>query len=426
LSRGNTDVVIVGAGFAGLAAAIALQEAGVGFVVLEARHRVGGRVESLTNGLGERIDTGGQFLCEDMPELMKLVRAHGKSLVETPMAGRFTAQPEMSAAEAERTYADSMALRDRLNAIDPRDPAIAGLTVADWLERQDAPADTKSAFQSMIEGLWCQPIEALPLWYLIDNDRRVTNEVSELQYFVAETMQSLAEDLASTLGDRLCLSTPANAVEVHAGGVRVSAGRDTWDARSAIVAVPPVAAGRIVFQPALPDDLRAALSAWRSGSVIKILVRYREPFWRRAGRNGMVLWRDVHGLFACDASRDEEHPALVVFIAGPLAQAWRSFGEARLRAEITERLTAALGPEAADMLDMTLRDWCDDRWSAGGYSDVVADAAAADAEAVLRRGAWPVSFACSELSPSFPGYVEGAFIAGRLAAQSVAARLASQ
>ena len=40
----------------------------------------------------------------------------------------------------------------------------------------------------MVEGLWCQAIGRIPLWYLIDNDRRITNEVSELQYFLGETM----------------------------------------------------------------------------------------------------------------------------------------------------------------------------------------------------------------------------------------------
>ena len=49
----------------------------------------------------------------------------------------------------------------------------------------------------MIEGLWCQALAKLPLWHLIDNDRRITNEVSELQYFLRETMQSLAEELAA-------------------------------------------------------------------------------------------------------------------------------------------------------------------------------------------------------------------------------------
>ena len=52
-----------------------------------------------------------------------------------------------------------MAIRERMNAIEPDDPAIAGLTVAAWLDRQSDPADAKAAFRSMIEGLWCQALE---------------------------------------------------------------------------------------------------------------------------------------------------------------------------------------------------------------------------------------------------------------------------
>lgn len=101
MSNQRTDVVIVGAGFTGLSAAHELKNAGVDFVVLEARSRVGGRVEAKHNGLGERVDSGGQFLCQDMPELMALVGARGQTLVETYVDGEFIAQPPMSEAEAE-------------------------------------------------------------------------------------------------------------------------------------------------------------------------------------------------------------------------------------------------------------------------------------------------------------------------------------
>ncbi|RUZ83163.1 FAD-dependent oxidoreductase, partial [Mesorhizobium sp. M7A.F.Ca.US.003.02.2.1] len=89
----RTDVVIVGAGFTGLSAALEMKKAGIDFILLEARDRVGGRVESRLNGLGERIDSGGQFLCEDMPELMAMVEARGKTLVETHVDGDFITQP---------------------------------------------------------------------------------------------------------------------------------------------------------------------------------------------------------------------------------------------------------------------------------------------------------------------------------------------
>ncbi|TIV49404.1 MAG: FAD-dependent oxidoreductase, partial [Mesorhizobium sp.] len=132
----RTDVIVVGAGFTGLSAALELKRAGVDFLVLEARDRVGGRVEAMRNGLGELIDSGGQFLCEDMPELMALAKARGKTFVETYVDGEFITHPSMSVEEAERTYRIAMAIRERMNGIAPDDPSITGLTVATWLERQ--------------------------------------------------------------------------------------------------------------------------------------------------------------------------------------------------------------------------------------------------------------------------------------------------
>ena len=421
--QAKTDVVIVGAGFTGLSAAQELRRAGVDFVILEARDRVGGRVEARRNGLGELVDTGGQFLCEDMPELMALVKARGKTLVEAYVDGEFIAQPPLPGDEAERNYLRVMEIRERMNGIEPDDPAIAGQTVAEWLERQHDPADAKAGFRSMIEGLWCQALEKVPLWHLIDNDRRITNDQSELQYFLAETMQSLADDLARDLGDRLRLGMAVTAIEHAPGGVRVLAGDRVFEARSVLVAVPPMMASKLAFSPPLPARLRRALGVWHSGVVIKVLVRYARAFWRERGLSGMVMWRNLPGLFACDVGKDENHPALVVFIGGPLALRWGNLDEAALRGEVMSRLVAALGPEAGAVLDFSYRSWIDDAWSGGAYSDLILDVNATDAEDMLLAGAPPVHFASSELSPSFPGYIEGAIVAGRVAARKVIADL---
>ncbi|RUX46278.1 flavin monoamine oxidase family protein [Mesorhizobium sp. M4A.F.Ca.ET.020.02.1.1] len=421
----RTGVVIVGAGFTGLTAALELKKAGIDFLVLEARDRVGGRVEATRNGLGELIDRGGQFLCEDMPELMALAKARGKTFVETYVYGDFITHPSMSAGQAERTYVTAMAIRERMNRIEPDDPAIAGLTVAGWLQRQEDPADAKAAFRSMIEGLWCLALDKLLLWYLIDNDRRITNEVPELQYFLRETMQSLAEDLAGDLGDRLRLNEAVIRIERRPSGVRVVSGSAAIEAREALVALPPATADKLDFQPALPAALKKALGVWESGAVVKILIRYPKPFWRERDLSGMVMWRDMPGLFACDASKDAEHAALVVFIGGPLALRCRKLSAAALRAEVTAKLVDALGPEAADMLDFSHRDWTDDRWSGGAYGDLIVDATARDAERTILAGAPPVHFASSEVSPSFPAYVEGAIVAGRIAAGKILTSLQS-
>lgn len=426
MSKHDADVIVVGAGFSGLSAALALRAKGLDVIVLEARNRVGGRVEAVTSVDGDRFDAGGQFVCDDMPEIMALVRRHGRTLLPAPVDGRFLMQPPLSEREADGVFAGSSAIRERVKGTDPGDPAIAGLTVAAWLHQEADPPAAKHAFQSLVEGLWCRPIAEIPLWYLIDNDRRITNAVTELQYFLGDTLHGLAEELAAGLADRLVLDAPVTRIARLSQGVEIDSAKGRFTARQVIVAVPPVMASRIIHEPPLPSALAQAFSAWRSGTVIKIRIRYARRFWRDAGLSGMVMWRDLHGLFVCDVSPSDDAAALVVFIGGPLAVDWSHSGKHRLRDMVMQRLVPALGELAADPLDFAVRDWINDPWSGGGYSDVVTDMEATDAEAVIRAGEPPLHFASSELSPSFPGYVEGAIIAGRRAAVGVIAELANQ
>lgn len=424
----RTGVAIVGAGFAGLSAAHALDQAGVDFVVLEAQDHVGGRVESRLNGLGERVDTGGQFLCDDMPEFLALAKAYGRRLVATRLDGAPVRQPPLPVAAIERTYAASLAIRARLNGFSPGDPALAGLTVADWLASQPDDADARAGFRSMIEGLWCLALEDMPAWYLVSNDRRVTNEAPELQYSIAGTAHALAGEMARALGGRVRLGAPVARIGHGAAGVRVTMAGDaaaTIDARAALVCLPPATAAKLDYAPALPAGLARALGAWRSGAVMKLLLRYPRPFWRERGLSGLVLWGDPAGLFAFDASSDDEHPTLGFFIGGPIALETRGLDEEGVKRRTIEWLAAALGPTAAEPLDVMLRDWTQDRWSGGAYSDLVVDIGATDAEDLLRAGLPPLFFAASELSPSYPGYIEGAIVAGREGAKKALSLLAA-
>jgi monoamine oxidase len=406
------DVIIIGAGFTGLTAALELKRKGKDVVVLEARDRVGGRVESQVNGLGERVDTGGQFACDDMVNVMALLREHGHALVSPAFEGRDVSVPPLASQSLARARAGATDLRERYVALDPDDPAIAGLTVAAWLARQPEEADQKAAFRSMLEGLWCQPIDKVPLWYMIDNDRRITNEQFELQHFPARTMHALAQDLAAELGERVRLSTPATRIEWTADGVAVSTPGGIVRAREAIVALPPSMAAKLDYSPALPAALSRALSVWQSGFVIKLHIRYDRAFWLEKGLSGVVMFRDPAGLFACDTGTPER-PALTGFIGGPSALDWRKRGTDRIHADFLAYLAEALGPEAARPLDVLIRDWSLDQWSGGAYSDLILDMDARDAEAVIAEGVGPVRFACSEISPEYPGYVEGAIVAGK-------------
>jgi monoamine oxidase len=282
---------------------------------------------------------------------------------------------------------------------------------------QDASPEVKLGFLALVDGLWCRSPDEISFVYLATNDRRNTNEVSELEFFLADTMHSLADDLAARLGGRVRLNHPVSRIEHSSDGVGVLVNGRNFDAKRVIVAVPPVMARRIDFEPALPARLTKAMSAWESGGVIKLLVRYSRPFWRDRDLSGMVIWRERQGLYACDVSRNDGQGALVVFIGGPKAFAWHDRQEDEVKRFVLDRLTAAFGENAADPLDISMRDWVNDTWSGGAYSDTIVDVHTTDADHVMLEGPPSIRFASSELSPSFPGYIEGAIVAGKQAAK---------
>ena len=131
------------------------------------------------------------------------------------------------------------------------------------------------------------------------------------------------------------------------------------------------------------------------------------------------MWREPAGYFACEISAGDDRPTLAFFAGGPSADDLHAMGPDEIREEILEQIVATLGPQAGEPLDMVVRDWTDDPYSAGAYSDLLTMQAPHDAEAVLRVGTTRLRFASSKLSPSFPGYVEGAIIAGRSAADQL-------
>ncbi|WP_117190398.1 flavin monoamine oxidase family protein [Rhizobium terrae] len=417
------DVIIVGAGFTGLTAARELMEAGSSVLLLEASSRVGGKVESSVLPDGTRIDTGGQFFCRDMTELMALIKESDRTPVMTHYDGDAIYQPPVSAEQAYARWRGVDALRDRMIATDPNDPGLAHLTVTDWIAGlDDVPADVKKSFLRLIRGLWCCDPQEVSFLYLASNDRRITNTYSEMEMFLPDTLHVLAEELAAKLGDRLRLAKPVTKIEHSAEGVTVTTGAERFSARRMILAAPPVMARRLQFLPALPDRVQKSLAAWAPGQSIKVQVTYDRPFWRERGLSGAVMWHEPQGLYACDTSRGD-YAGLVIFIGGPEARQWHERPREQLIDFVRGQLSEAFGPEGANPLDIHVRDWVDDTWCGGAYGDVIVDLDASDAEDILREGLPAVRFASSELALSYPGYVNGAIVAGRTAAAEVLASL---
>jgi monoamine oxidase len=432
-STGATvDVVVIGAGFAGLTVATQLLAAGRSVVVLEARDRVGGRTESTIDDTGRLVDSGGQFLNDDMPHVLALAASRGRTLVAgdhelASLAFRGGGEPT----DDPRAFAELLAAADgpaeRLEGIDPA--SLNDRTLGDWL-RSRLDGDALAAAHGGFAGAFCLSPDLLLAAHVAEMGERTPMTRDELQYVIAETLHGLAVELGEELGDRLHLGTRVHTVHRHASGSTVVADGVTIDASHVVVAVPPVAIGSIVFDPPLPDDVRSAAAAFRPGSVIKFLVSYPAAFWHDpTGSLGSVReWLTPAGLYTRDATAHADHPSIVAFLGGPSADEWGAWSPERRRASLLEHLVEGYGAEAERPVAFLERVWAPDDLGAGGYCNLLVDPAHLDAVDVLRRGPGDdprITFACTELAPSFPGYVEGAITAGLAAAERVLARAAS-
>jgi monoamine oxidase len=383
-------------------------------VVLEARDRVGGKVESSVDGLGRRFDSGGQFVADEMREVQSLVRSSGAQLVRSQTAGDPFTMPTALHDDwdiGEAAYESMRELRDV-----PDDQWLH-----EWVEGLPVSDSAKAAIASTANGQMCLDHRLLGLAHAADQLRRTPSLGEELQYSVDRTMHSVAEHLAAPLDVRL--AQPVHSVRVTESGVEVRTTTHTVHARQVVVAVPPSVVQHIQFHPALPSPVAEAASAFRAADVTKILLRYDEPFWLAVGCNGTVRFCDPAGLYVADASVGSAH-ALVVFVGGPLAATWRSLGDDARRDIALRHVASALGEAALSPLDVQVRDWPPDEWGGGGYCQFVTGRGAPTHIATMLAGAPGITFAATEYAKVFPGYVEGALHAGRRAATDVLRRLA--
>ena len=195
-------------------------------------------------------------------------------------------------------------------------------------------------------------------------------------------------------------------------------------ARYAIVAVPPVLAGRIEYAaplPAMRDQLTARLPM---GSVIKYVATYERPFWREAGFSGeAVSDTGITTTTFDDTSHDGEHPALVTFSDGQAARDWSESTAEERRSAVLSELERFFGPQAARPVAFAEKNWNDDPWSRGCYVGVAGPGVLTSCGKALRTPCGRIHWSGTETATEWMGYLEGAIQSGQRAAEEVYARL---
>lgn len=470
LTDRTCDVVVVGAGLSGLSTARTLRRAGVDVVVVEGRRRVGGRVWSERSGFGADLDHGGQWLGVGQARVAALAAelevatypasAPGDA-VEWRGGQRHTYRGLVPASQgsdvsgavegifefdlAAHTFTEEQS-RSRVPAasLDQR-------TLASWLARAVPVPGARSFLATVLTGAFgAEPAELSHLFavFALHSGGGLMNLVRGAggmrdRRFVGGA-QRLADAMAAELGDRVVLDAPVVAVSHGADQVVVTCVRPVeaamadllgtaegaapgrgdgrpWrvQARRVVVAVPPVLAGRIAWDPPVPVARQQASQRVPMGSVSTVHCVYHRPFWRDEGLSGQVVADDGLVRLAYDTSPpDGACGVLTGLVSGAAGRSFDGDLAARRR-RVVEDLARVLGAGAAQPLEVVVRDWSTDPFSAGGPMGVMAPGVLSGHAEALRAPVGPVHWAGAESSLEWYGTMDGALASAARAAAEV-------
>ncbi len=453
----EVDVVVVGAGLAGLVAARRVAAAGRSVLCVEARNRVGGRVLNHELASGGVIERGGAFIGPTQNKIASLARelevptfkeyTKGNSVYVSSTTGRQEYQGTIPPDPL--ILPDAGQLLERLNrmaaeiAVDapwahPKAREWDSMTLAEWIR---ANAVNKDGVENLIRS-WTQPgFGADPaelsllytVWYIAcsGNERHTgtfernseTEGGAQERRFVGGS-QLIPIRLARMLGRRVALAAPVRSVTQGNGRAVVHTARGSVRAKRVIVAAPPELVLDMKWWPRLPQKRVQLLRGMDMGQLMKCDAVYEKPFWRGDGLNGFGLNDSGAVRVAFDNSPAGGDPGvLLAFVGG---STWRRVGTMsrdRRRRLVLEGLAEMFGDRALHPIEYTEQDWNREKWTRGGPVGIMGPNTLGTFGPWIRRPFGRVHWAGTETSTYWTGYMDGAVRSGQRAALEVLGRL---
>lgn len=448
----RADVVVVGAGLAGLAAARAIRAAGRSVVVVEARDRVGGRTEAGRLADGQWIELGGQWIGPTQDRMYELIAELGLATIPTyndgdivfslrgragRLAGRKGAVPRLNPFAIADLVQGTVRFARLARRVDldrpwatPDAAVLDGQTFRTWVQRNLRTPQGRAYFELYCEAVFSAGLSDLSLLHALfytrsgtDMDTLMAVDRGAQQDRVAGGSWQVSRRMADGLD--VHLSSPVRSVQHSATGVRVTTRDGTsYDAHRAVLTLPPTLAGRLDYDPVLPswrDQLTQKLPA---GSVVKVYAVYPTPFWRTAGLNGQAgSDRGPVKVTFDNTPPGYDRGILMGFIEADDGRHWTRRSPDERRAAVVDCFVRYFGPEAAEPLEYVERDWMAEEFSRGCYGAHFAPGVWTSYGEALREPIGRLHWAGAECSPVWNGYMEGAVRSGEATAAQVLARL---
>jgi monoamine oxidase len=442
----TADVVVVGAGFAGLTAARELKRLGHDVLVFEGRDRVGGRSHT-GHVAGVPVDLGGTFVGPTQDAVLTLAAELGIHTVPTYHDGANLIQwrgrvrpyrgttPRLSLAallDIGRVRWQFERIARAVPLTQPwttrRAAVLDGQSLGDWLQSVHASADSRDLLAVMARATWgCEPDDVSMLHatrYVraaggLDRLLDVENGAQQ-DRFPAGTQQ-IADMLATELGNRVVRDAAVHHIDRRAGAVTITCEKGRAEARFVIVAIPPAHRASIEFMPALPAEHHQLAKHWPQGRLSKAYAAYATPFWRGDGFSGEALSDEGPVFITFDVSPQPDGPGILLGFVD--ARAFDELPADQRRQRALECFASLFGDEALKPLDYVDHRWGAEEFAAGGPTAAVPPGSWTRYGPWLRRPVGPIHWAGTETADEWTGFLDGAVRSGQRAASEVAAQL---
>jgi monoamine oxidase len=447
----EADVIVVGAGLAGLTAARHIQKSGKTALVLEARDRVGGRTLNHEIAPGKVVEVGGQWIGPGQDRMKRLAQelnvptfpthSEGENVIEFDgKLKRYTGTiPRISPA----VLADTAQAMLKLNRLAKRIPLDAPWTAPNahkldsqtfwsWIRRNVYTKGGRALIELSIQAVWAAEANDVSLLHVLFYTHSAggfellldTDGGAQQDRFVGGS-QRLSIELANTLAeDSVVLEAPVRRIEHGDGRVAVHADGTTATAKRVIVALPPTLTSRIAYDPPLPGHRDQLTQRMPQGSVVKCMAIYDEPFWRKDGLSGQATSDTGPAKIVFDNSPPDGSPGVLLgFLEGERARTLGRQPPAERQKAVVEGFARLFGPKASNPIGYVDRSWAEEEWTRGCYGCYMTPGGWTAFGESLRKPIGPIHWAGAETATVWNGYMDGALQSGERAADEALAHI---
>lgn len=444
----EADVIVVGAGFAGITAARELKHAGQSVALLEARSRLGGRSLSQSIGDGKFVELGCEFHGQNDSVSARTAHSVGvsshkvydtgfKLIDDNGTIARWKGQiPKVRP----RALADFGQAALRIEWMRREVPQEApweapharqwdSETMWSWTQRNVRTRSGRSLMRLLIEtGMAASPAEVSVLHVL--NYSNGTGSFRAMTTVTGGTLENRfvggSHGLVMRLAESVAAETYVGAVVrriAHSGdAVRVSGPGFEAVGRRVVVAVPVPLAGRIEYDPVLPGYRDQLTQRLTFGSAIKYLVIYDEPFWRDRGLTGLAISHTSPVRAVLDGCPPDGTPGvLTAFVTGPPAREVAALTATQRRELVLRQLVHYFGAQAGRPRDVIEQNWMEEPYTRGCYHAYAPPGFYTEFGPALKEPIGRIHWAGAETVPVEFGSMSGAIHSGRRVASEILA-----